>query len=961
MSDVDTGRMAPEAAAELAERVLRLAEGEGASEAEVLVAAGDEALTRFANSEIHQNVAESDVRVNLRFLRGKRAGVASSGRTDPEALRRLAETAGRIAAIAEEQADWPGLPSAEPAEPAPGVFSEGTAGASPELRAAGVRAVIAAADAFGVAAFGSFSTSVETIAVATSTGTRVSEARTSSRLLAVTMGPDDGTGYAEAAAVDATTIDAPAIGREAAEKARRASHPIALPPGDYPVVLEEYAVADLLDNLGFVGFSGLAVEEERSFFEPGKRIGSELVTIVDDARDPAGMPASFDYEGVPTRRVPMVEAGVCREVVHDAATAARAGVPSTGHGLPAPNPWGPFPLHAVMAPGCDAPRRAAPRPAAGPARDALPLHERRPRQARRRHRHDAGRDVPRRRRRDRGPSPEPAVHAVLPRRPRRRRGGGLRAAAPRRGAGGRAGARGAHRVVALHGCDGGRLSQRPARRPRQSQVGPSNDHNHAVTSIPDHALDAIVVGSGPNGLVAAITLARAGLAVRVYEGASTAGGGLRSAELTLPGFVHDPCATVVATALVSPFFRTLDLAALGVEMVHPDVAAAHVLAPDRTVLLHRSVDETAAGLGRDGAAWRRLVGPLAHDADRLMAWALGPVPRPTRHLGTAIRFGPAALLPAAGLARLAFREEAARSLLGALAAHASVPLESAGSAASGLVLAITAHAVGWPVVRGGSQRLADALVGEVRRLGGEVVTDAPVASLADLPPARASLLDVAPRQLVALAGDRAPAGYVRRLERFRHGPGVSKVDWALDGPIPWRDPDLARAGTIHLGGPLGQIATAERAVAAGRMPRRPFIILVQATVMDRSRAPAGRHTAWAYAHVPHGSDVDATPLIEAEIERAAPGFRDRVLARHARTAAGHEAYNPNYVGGDIGGGLATLGQLIARPTLAWDPYRTPLRGVYLCSSSTPPGGGVHGMAGIRAARSALRHEFGIRS
>ncbi|HYN49134.1 MAG TPA: metallopeptidase TldD-related protein [Candidatus Nanopelagicales bacterium] len=345
------GRLDPAAALALAEAVLRLAEAEGATEAEVLVAGGDEALTRFANSEIHQNVAESDVRVNLRFARGKRIGVASSGRTHPEGLRRLVETAGRIAAIAEEAPDWAGLPAAGPAEPVEGAFARGTADATPELRAAGVRAVIAAADAAGVGAFGSFSTGVETVAIATTTGIRAAEARTAARLLTVTMGPDDGTGYAEAAGVDARAIDAAAVGREAAEKARRSARPVDLPPGDYPVVLEEYAVADLLDNLGFVGFSGLAVEEERSFFEPGKRVGSELVTIVDDARDPAGMPAGFDYEGVPTRRVVMVERGICREVVHDASTAARAGMPSTGHGLPAPNPWGPFPLHAAMSAG----------------------------------------------------------------------------------------------------------------------------------------------------------------------------------------------------------------------------------------------------------------------------------------------------------------------------------------------------------------------------------------------------------------------------------------------------------------------------------------------------------------------------------------------------------------------------------------------------------------------------------
>ena len=356
MSGVGSGagsgaRLDTAAALGLAETLLGLAVAEGATEAEVLVAGGDDALTRFANSEIHQNVAESDIRVSLRFVRGRRIGVASSGRTDPDALRGLAEVAGRIAAIAEETPDWPGLPAADTIVPVEGAFALGTADASPELRAAGVRAVIAAADAAGVGAFGSFSTGVEMVAVASTTGIRAAEARTAARLLTVTMGPDDGTGYAEAAAVDASAIDAAAVGREAAEKARRSVRPVDLEPGDYPVVLEEYAVADLLDNLGFVGFSGLSVEEERSFFEPGRRIGSELVTIVDDARDPAGMPAAFDYEGVPTRRVVMVESGVCREIVHDAGTAARAGVPSTGHGLPAPNPWGPFPLHSAMAAG----------------------------------------------------------------------------------------------------------------------------------------------------------------------------------------------------------------------------------------------------------------------------------------------------------------------------------------------------------------------------------------------------------------------------------------------------------------------------------------------------------------------------------------------------------------------------------------------------------------------------------
>jgi PmbA protein len=335
----------------IAEVVLHHAEAAGATEAEVLVIAEDAALTRFANSEIHQNVAEANVRVSLRFVRGKRVGVAATGRTDEEALRRLAETAGRISDLVEETADWTGLPDPGPIRLVDGAFAAGTATASPELRAEGVRAVIAAADAAGVTAYGSFATSVETVAIANSRGIRAAEARTSSQLITVSMGPENGTGYAEAAAVDATTIDAGALGREAAETARRSARPVALEPGDYPVVLAEYAVVDILDMLGYLGFSALAVEEGRSFYEPGKRIGSDLVSIRDDARDPAGMPASFDYEGVACEPVTLVDAGVCRDVVWDSATAARAGRRSTGHGLPAPNSYGPFPIHAQMAAG----------------------------------------------------------------------------------------------------------------------------------------------------------------------------------------------------------------------------------------------------------------------------------------------------------------------------------------------------------------------------------------------------------------------------------------------------------------------------------------------------------------------------------------------------------------------------------------------------------------------------------
>jgi predicted Zn-dependent protease len=335
----------------IAEAVLHHAEAAGATEAEALVMAEDAALTRFANSEIHQNVSEANVRVNLRFVRGTRVGVATTGRTDADALLRLADTAGRVAELVAETPDWTGLPEPGPIHFVDGAFAEGTASASPELRAAGVRAVIAAADKAGVTAYGSFATSVETVAIASSRGIRAAEARTASQLITVSMGPESGTGYAESAAVDATTIDAAALGREAAETARRSARPLALEPGDYPVVLAEYAVVDILDMLGYLGLSALAVEEARSFFEPGKRIGSDLVSIRDDARDPAGLPASFDYEGVACQLVTLVDGGICRNVVWDSATAARAGRHSTGHGLPAPNPYGPFPIHAQMAAG----------------------------------------------------------------------------------------------------------------------------------------------------------------------------------------------------------------------------------------------------------------------------------------------------------------------------------------------------------------------------------------------------------------------------------------------------------------------------------------------------------------------------------------------------------------------------------------------------------------------------------
>jgi phytoene dehydrogenase-like protein len=471
----------------------------------------------------------------------------------------------------------------------------------------------------------------------------------------------------------------------------------------------------------------------------------------------------------------------------------------------------------------------------------------------------------------------------------------------------------------------------------------------------------VVVGAGPNGLAAAITLARAGLEVEVLEAEAAPGGGARSAALTLPGFVHDPCATVMSLVTVSPFLRTVDWPGHGVAFAAPEAPVGHALAPGRSVLLERSVDGTAHGIGLDGRAWRRIFVPLMDAGEALMPWLLGPPLRPTRHPVAQARFGLPALLPLTTLARLAFRGPEARALLAGIAAHGMVPLTSLASAGPGLLLALSAHLTGWPVVSGGTGRLTEALVAELTGLGGTVTTSRRITSLDDLPPARATLLDLAPRGVLEVAGDRLPARYRRRLERFRYGPGSSKVDWALSGPIPWADPALARAGTVHLGGTLAEVTAAEAAVHRGRIADRPFVILVQATRFDPTRAPEGRHTAWAYCHVPNGSAEDAADRIEAQVERFAPGFRDLILARATRTARDIEADDPNAVGGDIGAGAMSLRQLLARPTLDLDPWSTPVRGLYLCSASTSPGGGVHGMCGQLAARSALRREFGIRA
>jgi phytoene dehydrogenase-like protein len=465
--------------------------------------------------------------------------------------------------------------------------------------------------------------------------------------------------------------------------------------------------------------------------------------------------------------------------------------------------------------------------------------------------------------------------------------------------------------------------------------------------------DAVIVGAGPNGLSAAIALAREGLETVVIEGHARPGGGMRTAALTAPGFLHDVCSTVHPLGMASPWFRELGL---DVDWIQPPLPLAHVLSPTRTVCLERSIADTAAQLGRDGPRYAELVTPYVDRFDLLLEMILGPLRFPAAP-GLFARFGLEGLRSLRGLTRTWFGGDAAPALLAGIAAHAMIPLDHVATASFGLVLATAAHAVGWPIARGGSQAICDALVARLRALGGELITDQPIERIEQLPSARAYLFDVTPRQLVAIAGDRLPARYRERLERFRYGPGVFKIDWALRGPVPWRDASCKRAATVHLAGTLDQISQAEVAATSGRLARRPFVLFVQPSLFDPTRAPAGMHTAWAYCHVGHGTEVDATTAIEAQVEAAAPGFRDLISARATMNPRAMEHYNPNYVGGDINGGLSDLRQLFFRPLLQADPYATGAPDIFLCSSSTPPGGGVHGMCGYWAARSVLAHRF----
>jgi phytoene dehydrogenase-like protein len=465
--------------------------------------------------------------------------------------------------------------------------------------------------------------------------------------------------------------------------------------------------------------------------------------------------------------------------------------------------------------------------------------------------------------------------------------------------------------------------------------------------------DAVVVGSGPNGLAAAITFARMGRSVLLLEGSETVGGGTRTKELTLPGFRHDVCSAIHPLALASPFFRSLDLAAHGLEWIHPPVPLAHPLDNENAVLLHRSIEVTAEGLGQDGNAYRRLVGPWVHCWERLVRDTLRPLGIP-RYPLTLLRFGLLATRSAAGLARARFRGERARALFAGNGCHSILPLERSSTAAFGLMLSVFGHAVGWPIAKGGSQAIADALATYLKSLGGMVTLGSPVSSLDSLPKARVVLLDVTPRQLNVIAGSRLPIRYRKRLESFRHGSGVFKIDWALDGPIPWNDPACLQAGTLHIGGTIEEIAAAESAVGRGVVPDRPFVLLSQPSLFDPGRAPIGMHTAWAYCHLPNGSTADMTRPIEAQVERFAAGFRDRIVARHVMSPADMEAYNPNYIGGDILGGVQGFRELFTRPLGRLRAYATPAKGIYICSSSMPPGGGVHGMCGYLAAKRALK-------
>jgi len=471
--------------------------------------------------------------------------------------------------------------------------------------------------------------------------------------------------------------------------------------------------------------------------------------------------------------------------------------------------------------------------------------------------------------------------------------------------------------------------------------------------------DAVVVGSGPNGLAAAILLQQNGLSVLLIEGEDTIGGGMRSAELTLPGFTHDICSAIHPLAAGSPFFTTLPLAQHGLEYIYPEVDAAHPFDNGTAAILKHSITETAAALGVDEETYLKLLHPIMHNWPAIAPDVLGPLHFPKHPLAMA-EFGLKALTPATHLSKT-FKTKKARGLLAGMAAHAMQPLTNMATSAIALVLMVNSHLRGWPMPKGGTQNLANALAAYFKSIGGKIETSFYVWSMEQLPSANAILFDITPRQLLQIAGHKFSSLYKWQLERYRYGMGVFKVDWALDAPIPFTAEECRKAGTVHIGNSLAEIADSEQQTWNGSHPEKPFILLAQSSIFDPTRAPEGKHTAWAYCHTPANSTVDMTDSIEKQIERFAPGFCDRILAKHTFNSVQMEEYNPNYVGGDINSGVIDLGQLFTRPALRWSPYRTSAKGIYLCSASTPPGGGVHGMCGYYAAKRALKDVFSIQT
>jgi phytoene dehydrogenase-like protein len=471
--------------------------------------------------------------------------------------------------------------------------------------------------------------------------------------------------------------------------------------------------------------------------------------------------------------------------------------------------------------------------------------------------------------------------------------------------------------------------------------------------MPKSSYDAVVIGSGPNGLAAAITLAEAGLSVIVFEAKETIGGGMRTSELTLPGFQHDICSAVHPLALNSPFFKNLPLKDYGLEWIFPPTALANPFDDGTAALLKNSVEETAATLGEDKDAYIRLMQPLLKNFRKLLPDILSPVGFP-RHPFAMLQFGLKAIQSDAGLCKRLFKGERARTLFSGMAGHGMLPLDRKFTASFGLVLGLLGHLSGWPVAKGGSQKIASALEAYFLALGGEIVTNVRIKSLSQVPPAKVALFDLTPRQILKIKGTRIPDDYRRKLENFRYGVGVFKLDWALDAPVPFTAEECLQAGTVHLGGSFAEMQLSESLIWQGKHYEKPLVLLAQQSSFDPTRAPAGKHTAWAYCHVPQGSENDMTEIIENQVERFAPGFKERILARHKMNIKDFQAYNANYVGGDINGGVQDWQQIFTRPVKSFSPYNIPVQGLYICSSSTPPGGGVHGMCGFNAAQKVLR-------